>query len=179
MSIECSLLLSKNPTIQCFMWHCIWAWITELLCVIIISLRGKYLHVHVKQQWWPSCKSRVQLKYIISKIRNNSMTHGLITSFLTYLDNIINNVPSHFWLPTLSHIIFDHLLAQSYRAAYLCVSAHKCNHTYIRYYRGNAVHECALVCVWYQSKAAQLCMLRKLRCITTKIILIYESRNKM
>lgn len=63
---------------------------------------------------------------------NHPMTHRLITSFLSYLDSIINDVPAHFWLSTLSHIIFDYLFAQSYVAAYLYVNANKHTDTRVR-----------------------------------------------
>lgn len=80
----------------------------------------------------------------------DSMTHRLITSFLTYLDNIINTVPSHFWLSTLSRIIFDYLFAQS---SYLCVctltQTHR--HTVYRRYTVYVCYVCTSVCVWCQS----------------------------
>ncbi len=75
-------------------------------------------HHHLTER--KMAKSRVQLMYIISQISNSCMTHRLITSFLTYLDNIINILSSHYRLLTLSHIIFDYLFARSYLLIFVC-----------------------------------------------------------
>lgn len=76
-----------------------WTLIITPLNIIIVSLRGKCLHFHVTEV----PKQRPAEIYNWENIFNDSITQTLITSFLTYLDNTINNSPPHSQSSTLSY----------------------------------------------------------------------------